>query len=117
MNKSQVVFENIERLLANAVLDTTPTGAIGDEPEIHLGELINQKGLEAGVWRCSPCIWEYESYDVDEVMLMLSGHLRLTGSDGKVTELAKGDVFFIPRGWSGKWETLETMEKLYVIIS
>jgi uncharacterized cupin superfamily protein len=78
--------------------------------------LINQIGLEAGVWRCTPCVWKSDYYDVTEVMLMLSGRLRLTDSEGKATELTKCDVFYIPRGWSGKWETLETMEKLYVII-
>ncbi|HKI53794.1 MAG TPA: cupin domain-containing protein [Anaerolineales bacterium] len=116
MIKSQAVFGNVDQLFANAIEDVTPTGALGDEPTIHLAELINKKGLEAGVWRCTPCVWEYDSYDVNEVMLMLSGRLRLTDSDGNATELTKGDVFYIPRGWSGKWETLETMEKLYVIV-
>ena len=116
MIKPQAVFGNVDQLFANAIEDVTPTGALGDEPTIHLAELINKKGLEAGVWRCTPCVWEYDSYDVNEVMLMLSGRLRLTDSDGNATELTKGDVFYIPRGWSGKWETLETMEKLYVIV-
>jgi len=89
---------------------------VGEEPEMHLGELLNRKDLQVGVWRCTPCVWEYDFYKEEEIMLMLSGRLRLTDSDGKATELTKGDVFYIPRGWSGKWETLETMEKLYVII-
>jgi len=113
----QAIFGNIDELAANAKEDTTPTGALGEEPIIHLGELINQKNLQAGVWRCTPCIWEYNFYEENEVMLMLSGRLRLTDSDGNATELTKGDVFYIPRGWSGRWETLETMEKLYVIIN
>ena len=116
MTKPQAVFGNIENLLANAIIDAAPTGALGEEPTMHLGELVDRKDLQAGVWRCTPCVWEYDSYEVDEVMLMLSGKMRLTDSDGNITELTKGDVFFIPRGWSGKWETLETMEKLYVII-
>ena len=116
MSKPQAVFGNIEKLLVNAVVDKTPTGAIGAEPEIHLGELINQKDLQVGVWRCGPGVWEYDNYDVEEVMLILSGRMRLTDLDGNATELIKGDVFYIPRGWAGKWETLETMEKLYVII-
>jgi len=116
LSKPQAVFGNIEKLLAAAVVDATPTGAIGAEPEIHLGELLNQKNLQVGVWRCGPGVWEYDFYEEEEVMLMLSGRMRLTDSEGNATELAKGDVFYIPRGWSGKWETLETMEKLYVII-
>jgi uncharacterized cupin superfamily protein len=116
LTKPQAVFGNIDELLANAIIDSTPTGAVGEEPIMHLGELFNQKGLETGVWRCTPCVWEYDFYEVTEVMVMLSGRLRLTDSDGNATELTKGDVFYIPRGWSGRWETLETMEKFYVII-
>jgi len=116
LTKPQAMFANIDELLASAIVDPTPTGAVGEEPEMHLGELLNRKDLQVGVWRCTPCVWEYDFYKEEEVMLMLSGRLRLTDSDGKATELTKGDVFYIPRGWSGKWETLETMEKLYVII-
>jgi hypothetical protein len=30
LKKPQAVFGNIEKLLANAFVDTTPTGAVGD---------------------------------------------------------------------------------------
>jgi len=116
LTKSQAVFGNIDELLANAIEETGPSGALSGDPKMHLGELVSRKDLQAGVWRCTPGVWEYDSYEVDEVMLMLSGKMRLTDSGGNATELTKGDVFYIPRGWAGKWETLETMEKMYVII-
>merc|ERR1712107_527306 len=31
-------------------------------------------------------------------------------------ELVKGDVFFLPKGWKGRWDVLEDMEKFYVIM-
>ncbi|HKJ37582.1 MAG TPA: cupin domain-containing protein [Anaerolineales bacterium] len=116
MTKPQAVFGNIEKLLANVVEETEPSGALSGDPKTYLGELLSQDGLDVGVWRCTPGVWEYDSYDVNEVMVMLSGRMRLTDSDGNATELTKGDVFYIPRGWAGKWETLETMEKVYVIM-
>ena len=116
MTKPQAFFGNIDELLANAVEDTSPSGALSGDPKMHLGELIARKDLQVGVWHCTPGVWEYDFYEENEVMLMLSGRMRLTDADGNATELTKGDVFYIPRGWSGKWETLETMEKMYVII-
>lgn len=116
MTNPQAVFGNIEKLLANAVEETEPSGALSGDPKTYLGELLSQDGLDVGVWRCTPGVWEYDSYEVNEVMVMLSGRMRLTDSDGNATELTKGDVFYIPRGWAGKWETLETMEKVYVIM-
>jgi uncharacterized cupin superfamily protein len=116
LNKKQAVFGNIEELLTNAVEEIGPSGALSGDPKTYLGELLNKGGLDVGVWRCTPGVWEYDSYDVNEVMVMLSGRMRLTGADGNAKELTKGDIFYIPRGWAGKWETLETMEKVYVIM-
>ena len=116
MAKPQVVVGNLEKLFANVVEETEPSGALSGGPKTFLGELLDKKDLQAGVWRCTPGVWEYDSYEVDEVMLMISGRLRLTDTDGNAVELTKGDMFYIPRGWAGRWETLETMEKMYVII-
>ena len=116
MTKPQIVVGNIEKLLAGMVEETGPSGALSGDPKMHLGAMIDRKDLQVGVWRCTPGVWEYDFYEEEEVMLMLSGRLRLTDSEGRATELTKGDVFYIPRGWAGRWETLETMEKLYVIV-
>ena len=56
-------------------------------------------------------------YSCCQVMLMLGGKLRLTDSDGAVSELSDGDLFFLPKGWSGRWEVIEPICQLYVIIS
>lgn len=117
MTQPQITVGNIEKLLAGAVEETGASGALSGDPKMHLGALIDRKDLQVGVWRCTPGVWEYDFYEEEEVMLMLSGRLRLTDAGGKETELAAGDVFYIPRGWAGRWETLETMEKLYVIVN
>ena len=79
-------------------------------------ELASTDKLETGVWSCSQGGWTIESFSVNEVMVLLAGRLRLTASDGTVTELSKGDMFFLPKGWSGRWDTLEDMQKAYVIV-
>ena len=116
MTKPQAIFGNLEQLLSNTVADESLPGSVSGDPQTHFAELIGRKDLKVGVWRCAPCKWVVDFHAENEVMLMLSGRLRITDSEGSAKELSKGDVFFIPRGWSGVWETLETMEKMYVII-
>jgi uncharacterized cupin superfamily protein len=98
------------------VEDEIPSGSISGDPKMRFAELVGRKDLKVGVWSCTPCKWVIDFHEENEVMLLLSGRLRITDADGSAKELVKGDVFFIPRGWSGQWETLETMEKLYVIV-
>ena len=72
--------------------------------------------VSVGVWSATAETITFEDYGVDEAMLMLSGRLRLHEADGTVHELGPNDVFFIPKGWTGTWEIVEDMEKLYVIV-
>ena len=39
-------------------------------------------------------------------------HARSLGWAG--VELTAGDVLTLPKGWSGRWDILETVRKLYV---
>ncbi len=111
------IFGNIEKLLANMVDDTPPKNVTSGDPTTMYGELLSQDGLDVGVWSCSKGAWEIANYSIDEVMVLLSGKMRLTDSEGNSKELSKGDLFFIPKGWSGSWEVIEDMEKVYVILS
>ena len=48
-------------------------------------------------------------------MLLLGGRVRITPADGEAVELEEGDVLVMPKGWSGRWDVLETVRKFYVI--
>ena len=71
-------------------------------------------GLESGVWTCSIGAWN-EKDAAAEVMLILEGHVRVTGVDGAVAEARAGEMLQIPAGWSGRWEVLEPVRKVWVI--
>lgn len=96
--------------------DDVPSNIDAGDPKMMFSELAKDEQLETGVWSMTVGGFPIESYSVAEVMLMLNGRLRLTAADGTVTELTKGDVFYIPKGWAGRWDTLEDMEKFYVIV-
>ena len=71
--------------------------------------------FEAGVWEAPIESWREDGYPVDEFVMIISGHLRLTADDGTVLELRSGDLGYIPRGWAGVWEVVEPVRKAYVI--
>ena len=77
---------------------------------------LGSRSLESGVWDATVATWTETDYAVEEVCVMLAGHLRLTEPDGTVHDLREGDVFHLPRGWAGRWEVLADMRKFYVIL-
>ena len=113
----KAIFGNVEALLANMVDDELPTNVVAGDPKTKYGELLSQDGLDVGVWSCTVGCWDIKDYEVDEVMVLLSGKMVLTDEEGNAKELSKGDFFFIPKGWNGRWEVIEDMEKVYVIMS
>lgn len=111
-----IVKSTIDDLLARMEPDTSPATIDVGNPVTAFCELVAHDGIETGVWSCTAGGWTIESYGVNEAMVMLAGHLRLTATDGTVTDVHPGDLFFIPKGWSGRWDTMEDMQKAYVIV-
>jgi len=70
--------------------------------------------LASGVWTCGVGAWDEEDAAA-EVMVILEGHVRVTGRDGTVTEARGGEMLQIPDGWSGRWEVLEAVRKVWVM--
>ena len=50
-------------------------------------------------------------------MVIVDGHLRVTDTDGTVHDLRRGAMSSLPKGWSGRWEVVEAMKKIYFIVS
>ena len=71
--------------------------------------------MSVGVWECTPGGWAIVNRQNTETMMLLDGLVRITPADGEPVELEEGDVFVLPKGWSGRWDVLETVRKFYVI--
>jgi uncharacterized cupin superfamily protein len=71
-------------------------------------------GVSVGVWECTPGGWEIVERADTETMLLLAGTVTITPRDGDPVDLVEGDVFVLPRGWSGRWDVTTTVRKLYV---
>ena len=110
-------FGNIDDLFTRLIPDPDRPESLGpDGPQMAYAPLI-EGALDSGVWTCSVGGWDELDYAVDEVMVMVEGRLRLTDASGRTEDLSAGDMFFLPKGWAGRWDVLEDMKKIYFIVN
>lgn len=77
--------------------------------------LYEADGFQVGVWQCTPGGWAIDNRPDSETVHLLAGCARLTDADGTSTVLSAGDVLVLPKGWSGRWDVLETVRKFYAV--
>ena len=93
------------------------TGADSGQPRTS-GRILHATAdgsVEVGVWACTRGGWSIRDRPDTETVRILSGLARLTDADGTATDLGPGDVLVLPKGWSGRWDILEPLRKLYVL--
>jgi uncharacterized protein len=93
-------------------------GADRGDPQVSLAVIYEgPKGLsEVGVWECTPGGWPIRNRSDTEICHIVLGRAVLTGDDGARQELGPGDTAVLPVGWSGRWDVVETVRKVYVVI-
>jgi uncharacterized protein len=100
--------------------ELTPTGvrpgADSGDPQTSAISFFSGHGVDVGVWECTPGGWAIVDRPTTETMLLLAGVVTITPDGGEPVELAEGDVFVLPKGWSGRWDITETVRKLYVLV-
>ena len=100
----------------------TPEGphANADVGEPHhasrqLVDLENTK-LAAGSWWCSAGGWPSTNQQTStEVFFVLAGRGCLTDMDGLTHEFGPGDTVTLPKGWCGRWDVWEDMQKVWFV--
>jgi len=89
---------------------------VGDLPKQTDSGFFEQENLFAGTWECEPGTLKID-LDLMEFCHLLKGHWILTSQSGQVTEVKAGDSWVFPKGWKGVGEVVETVRKVYFIIS
>lgn len=112
----EIVFGKMAEMLLDMQPDDPVKYVVSGNPQTMFNELAKGEGFESGVWSCSAGAFEISSYSINEVMLLVAGSMSLTDLTGKTVELDEGDMFFIPKGWSGTWTVHQDMKKMYVIM-
>ena len=110
----RVIAESFFSMVAR--LRESPSLYEGSTAKCRYASLVETPTLMAGVWTCEPDVYEQSGYEVDEFGLILSGRLQVTEADGTSRVLVKDDAFFIPSGWTGRFDFFEDLSKLYIIM-
>ncbi len=71
----------------------------------------------SGIWECTEGKWNADYASKNEFCHILSGKVALTDAAGDTSTFSEGDSFVIPAGFSGTWEVLKPVRKLYVILT
>ena len=102
--------------LTDLVLTESFGEPIGDLPKQTDSGFFEQGNLVAGTWECEP--GKLAIYlDLTEFCHLLRGHWILTSESGQVTEIKAGDSWVFPRGWKGIGEVVETVRKVYLVVT
>lgn len=110
-------FGNTTDLLQHLTPDPDRPASLGDNPSpAMLFAPLSTGVVESGVWTCEPGGWDEADYEVDEVFVIISGRLRISEASGTEREMTAGDMCFMPKGWVGRWDVLEHLEKIYFIV-
>ncbi len=79
--------------------------------------LVGASELSTGVWRCEPGQWRIAFGPTEqEIFTVLEGRARLHRDDGSHEEARPGQAIRIPPGFSGSFEVIERVTKVYVIL-
>jgi uncharacterized cupin superfamily protein len=99
-----------------AVEEGKPSNVISGDPKTRLQNYFTDGSGQffSGIWESSKGKWPV-SYSESEFCAILEGKCVLTDAAGKAETFTKGDSFVIPSGFSGTWETVEPVKKLYAI--
>lgn len=96
-----------------------PERLIAGDPSFKTWALDESRNgsVDSGVWEATPGVTRSAKGDSFEFCHILQGVVELT-EDGKppVTYRA-GDSFVMKPGFTGTWRTIETVRKIYVIVS
>ncbi len=89
---------------------------IGELPKQTDSGFYEEGSFYAGTWECEPGKLALD-LDITEFCHLLKGRWILTSESGQVTEINAGDSWIFPKGWKGTSEVVETVRKVYMIIS
>lgn len=71
---------------------------------------------QVGCWTCEPGTFAVHNRPTTEFFHVLDGVFFLTNSDDTARRCVAGDTVVLPRGWSGHWDVISPVTKLWVVV-
>jgi len=115
MTNSEII-----RFDANAVLERWPDfppEEVAEGAPVQRGRMwIDDKarGLNAGIWDCTPMVSHWMDYPVNEYMIVLEGEVTIV-EPTRETTIKAGESFILPKGLRCIWKQPHYMKKFFVI--
>jgi len=112
----EISIQNQCAALSNLVDVASFGEPVGPLPKQTDSGFFEKDNLAAGTWECEPGMLKID-LNITEFCHLLKGHWRLTSESGQVTDVKAGDSWVFPKGWKGTGEVIETVRKVYIVIS
>jgi uncharacterized cupin superfamily protein len=78
---------------------------------------VDNGRIRSGVWEATPGATRSIKGDTWEYCTILSGVMELSEDGAEPRRFVAGDTFVMRPGFVGTWRTIETVRKLWVIVS
>lgn len=87
------------------------------QPHDATRPLVSVGSSSAGSWWCAQGGWPSPALRATtEIFYVFSGHGSVTDLDGTRHIFGPGDTVILPKGWSGRWDVLEDIHKVWVVV-
>lgn len=91
--------------------------AIHGAPSATCQTLFDVGPTAVGVWTCTAGSFPVKERTTTECMHVLEGVFFLTNAhDNTAQRCVAGDTVILPKGWSGYWDIIEPMKKLWCVV-
>ena len=86
------------------------------QPHDATRKLVQNGAVSCGSWWCADGGWPSPALrTTTEIFIVLSGNGCLTDMDGTKHYFGPGDTVILPKGWSGRWDVLQPIHKVWVV--
>jgi uncharacterized cupin superfamily protein len=91
--------------------------AIHGSPSTTSQTLFDVGPTAVGVWTCTPGSFPVINRATTECFHVLEGVFFLTNAEGYTARrCVAGDTVILPQGWSGYWDVIEPVKKLWCVV-
>lgn len=115
MKDDSALFAALDAMSVQLEPSGSPSRIVAGTPQCAEKVLVASDGVEIGVWEVTAGCFLSAKPDSGEVMHFLAGSGTLTHQDGSVTDIGPGITVSLQPGWSGEWNVVETVRKVYAI--
>jgi hypothetical protein len=126
----KVYSSNAPRLVSvgSSALNGKPLSPVGSGSDVHVSVIEGtasryvavpcyesaDKLLKTSVKRYEKVTLDLRDWPVDEVMHFVSGKVEIIDAEGRSSTYGPGDTMVMPKGFSGRWRQLDTIEMITI---